>query len=145
MRVSSCLPTCGTRHVDRRQRRRPSGLSQRTSTRAHYRRENTMADGQDRYAAVFEQREGPRFEARHGLSSAQYQQVFDQLVPQGFRPVVVSGYSVGGQDRYAAVFEQREGPQFEARHGLSSAQYQQVFDQLVPQGFRPVVVSGYSI
>lgn len=53
-----------------------------------------MADGQDRYAAVFEQREGPQFEARHGLSSAQYQQVFDQLVPQGFRPVVVSGYSI---------------------------------------------------
>jgi polyglycine hydrolase-like protein len=101
--------------------------------------------GLDRYAAVFEQKGGPPFQARHGLTAAQYQQTFDQLVPQGFRPVIVSGYSSGGQDRYAAVFEQRGGPAFQARHGLTSAQYQQTFDQLVPQGFRPVVVSGYSV
>jgi uncharacterized ParB-like nuclease family protein len=102
-------------------------------------------DGHDRYAAIFEQREGPAFVARHGLTSAQYQQTFDELVGQGFRPVDVSGYEVGGQDRYAAIFEQREGPAFVARYGLTSAQYQQTFDELVGQGFRPVDVSGYEV
>jgi hypothetical protein len=103
-----------------------------------------MTNGSERFAAVFEQQDGPAFQARHGLTAAQYQQTFDQLVGQGFRPVVVSGYSVGGQDRFAAVFEQKSGPAFQARHGLTAAQYQQTFDQLVGQGFRPVIVSGYS-
>jgi Bacterial tandem repeat domain 1 len=102
-------------------------------------------DGHDRYAAIFEQREGPAFVARHGLTSAQYQQTFDELVGQGFRPVDVSGYEVGGQDRYAAIFEQRPGPAFVARHGLTNAGYQAAFDQAVGQGFRLRKVSGYGV
>jgi len=102
-------------------------------------------DGQDRYAAIFEQREGPAFAARHGLSSDQYQQAFDELVGQGFRPVQVSGYSVNGEARFAAIFEQGDGPAFAARHGLSSDQYQQAFDELLSEGFRLVRVSGYSL
>jgi Polyglycine hydrolase-like, structural repeat len=97
----------------------------------------------DRFAAVFEQRQDAPFQARHNITSAQYQQFFDDLVPQGFRPVIVSGYTVNGQERFAAVFEQRQGPQFQARHNITSAQYQQFFDDLVPQGFRPVIVNGY--
>ena len=47
--------------------------------------------------------------ARHGMTSAQYQQTFNELVGQGFRLVQVSGYEVGGTDRYAAIFEKRAG------------------------------------
>jgi hypothetical protein len=86
-------------------------------------------DGRDRYAAIFEQREGPAFQARHGLTNAQYQQTFDELVGQGFRLVDVSGYEVGGEDRYAAIFEQSAGPAFIARHGLTNQQYQAAFDE----------------
>ena len=102
-------------------------------------------NGRDLYAAIFEKRGGPAFAARHGLTSAQYQQTFDQLVPQGFRPRHVSGYVVNGQDFYAAIFEKDGGPAFAARHGLTSAQYQQTFDQLVAQGFRLHQVSGYVV
>jgi hypothetical protein len=101
------------------------------------------AHGADRFAALFEQREGPAFVARHGIDAAAYQQVFDEVVPQGFRPTSLSGYSSNGVDRFAAVFEQIAGPAFVARHGIDGGQYQQLFDELVPQGFRPVVVSGY--
>ena len=83
--------------------------------------------------------------ARHGLTSAQYQQTFDQLRSQGFRLVQVSGYEVSGQARFAAIWEKSSGPERQARHGLTSAQYQQTFDQLLGQGFRPVQVSGYSV
>ena len=98
----------------------------------------------DLYAAVFQQQQGPAFQARHGLTSAQYQQTFDELVPQGYRPTIVSGYLADGQDRFAAVFEQRQGPAFQARHDLTSTQYQQTFDELVRQGYRPTVLCGYS-
>jgi hypothetical protein len=70
---------------------------------------------------------GGPWQARHGLTSAQYQNVFNELTGQGYRLIDVSGYSVGGQDRYAAIWEKREGPAWQARHGLTSAQYQNVF------------------
>ncbi|WP_406469649.1 hypothetical protein OH738_25235 [Streptomyces hirsutus] len=101
------------------------------------------AGGGDRFTAIFEQRPGPAFQARHGLTAAQYQQTFDDLVGQGFRLLHVSGYASGGGDRFAAIFEQRSGPAFQARHGLTAAQYQQTFDDLVGQGFRLVDVNGY--
>ena len=88
------------------------------------------------FAAVWEQDGGPAFEARHNLTADQYQQTFDQLVGQGFRLTCVSGYSLGGQERFAAVWAQDGGPAFEARHNLTADQYQQTFDQLVGQGFR---------
>ncbi|MFF0110912.1 hypothetical protein [Streptomyces hirsutus] len=101
--------------------------------------------GADRFAAIFEQRPGPAFQARHGLTASQYQQTFDDLVGQGFRPVDVNGYlSAGGGERFTAIFEQRPGPAFQARHGLTASQYQQTFDDLVGQGFRLLHVSGYS-
>ena len=102
-------------------------------------------NGQDLYAAIWEQSSGPARQARHGLTSAQYQSTFNQLVSQGYRLVDVSGYSVNGQDLYAAIWEQSSGPARQARHGLTSAQYQSTFNQLVSQGYRLVDVSGYSI
>ncbi len=103
--------------------------------------------GQDFYAAIWEQRpSGPAWVARHGMSSANYQQTFDTLVGQGFRLIHVSGYAVGNQDFYAAIWEQRpSGPAWVARHGMTSANYQQTFDALVSQGFRLVHVSGYGV
>ena len=102
-------------------------------------------DDKDTYAAIWEQRQGPAWQARHGLTSAQYQHEFDTLLGQGYRLVDVSGYTVAGQDRYAAIWEQRQGPAWVARHGLTSAQYQQEFDRLVGQGYRLVDVSGYTV
>ena len=44
----------------------------------------------------------------------------------------------------AAIWEQRDGPPLQARHGLNAAQFQQTFDELLSQGFRLTQVSGYS-
>jgi polyglycine hydrolase-like protein len=97
------------------------------------------------FAAVWEQAGGPAFQARHNLTAAQFQQTFDQLVGQGFRPRAISGYAVGGEPRFAAIWEQAGGPAFQARHNLTAAQFQQTFDQLVGQGFRLRAISGYAV
>ncbi|AFY34989.1 hypothetical protein [Calothrix sp. PCC 7507] len=102
-------------------------------------------NGQDRYAAIWVKSGGSAWVARHGLTSAQYQAAFDQYVGQGYRLVKVSGYNVNGQDRYAAIWDKSNSPAWVARHGLTSAQYQATFDQLVGQGYTPVDVSGYSV
>lgn len=98
-----------------------------------------------RYAAYWERSGGPAWIARHGLTSAQYQQEFDRLLRQGYRPVQVSGYAMGNQDFYAAIWEQRQDVPWAARHGLTSAQYQQAFNDLTRQGYRLVHVSGYGV
>jgi hypothetical protein len=101
---------------------------------------------QDRYAAIWEKKNCPQFVARHGMSSQDYQQAFDQLVgQQGYRLRLVSGYEVGGQDRYAAIWEKTAGPAFVARYGMTSQAYQQAFDQLGQQGYCLTWVSGYSL
>lgn len=100
--------------------------------------------GEDRYAAIWEQSPGPPWEARHGLSADQYQQAFNELAAQGFRLVDVSGYGSAGQDRYAAIWEQRDGPAWQARHGLTSFRYQQDFQQQVATGHRLIGISGYN-
>jgi len=102
---------------------------------------------QDLYAAIWRKPAStPAWQAHHGLTSAQYQAIFDQLVAQGYKPVVVCGYSDGVQDRYAAIFRQLPGvPAWQARHGLTATQYQATFDQLVSQGYRLELVNGYSV
>ncbi|MFF5962097.1 hypothetical protein [Streptomyces luteogriseus] len=98
----------------------------------------------DHFAAIFEKRSGPSWHAVHGLSSDEYQQKFNELVGQGYRPVEVSGYATGDADRFAAIFEQRDGAPFAAFHGLTADQYQQKFNELVMQGYRLVAVRGYA-
>jgi hypothetical protein len=100
---------------------------------------------ESRFNAVWVKRDGPAFQARHGLTAQQYQETFDSLAGQGFRLTCVSGYAEGGQARYAAIWEQDGGPEFQARHGLSRTQYQQTFDELAGQGFALTHVSGYRV
>ena len=100
---------------------------------------------QERYAAIWEQSSGPPFQARGGMTLDEYQATFNQLVGQGYRLVNVSGYSVNGQERYAAIWEQSSGPLQQVRGGMTPDEYQATFNQLVGQGYRLVNVSGYSV
>lgn len=102
-------------------------------------------NGQDHYAAIWRKNaNAPALAAHHGLTSAQHQQLFTDLPAQGFFPVLVNGYRVGGQDRYASIWHNRPGaPAWAARHGLSAADYQHAFNELTGQGFAPMWVSGY--
>jgi CubicO group peptidase (beta-lactamase class C family) len=101
------------------------------------------SNGQARYAAIWQRRGGPAWQARHGLTAAQYQQTFDQLNAQGYHPVVVSGYQVGGVDRYAAIFEAGASPPWVARHSISASEYQMTVDDLRAQGYRPLLVNAH--
>jgi hypothetical protein len=102
---------------------------------------------QDLYAAIWrKEQNAPAWEARHGLTSSQYQMYFNDATGREYKLVVVSGYSDGAQDRYAAIFRKiPHAPAWQARHGLTPAQYQTTFDQLVAQGYRLELVNGHSV
>ncbi|KAF9953708.1 hypothetical protein BGZ72_005223 [Mortierella alpina] len=96
-----------------------------------------------RYAALFDKSSGPKFAARHGLTSAQYQTEFTKLKGEGYRPVAIDAYTVNGQNLFAGIWELSTGPEWAARHGLTPSQFQAEFDRLVKLGFRLISVSGY--
>jgi cytochrome c biogenesis factor len=102
-------------------------------------------NGQERYAAIWDKSATSAWAARHGMTSAQYQAEFNKYVAQGYRLAQVSGYSVNGQERYAAIWDKSATSAWAARHGMTSAQYQAEVDKYVAQGYRIAQVSGYSV
>ncbi len=97
------------------------------------------------FSAIWEQQRGLPWIARHDLTSAQYQQLFDELSGQGWRLRCVSGYDVGGEARYACIWDRYAGPSWAARHGLDAVGYQQAFNELGERGFRLIQVVGYPV
>ena len=101
--------------------------------------------GQTLFAAIWEKKGGGALAARHGMTTSEYQEEFDDFKAQGYRLTHVSGYDGGGSARYAAIWEKQSGGDWEARHGLTTDQYQEAFDQFKAEGFRLMHVDGYAI
>jgi len=102
-------------------------------------------NGQELYAAIWVKKAGPAWEGRHGLSSADYQASFNDLSGKGYRLMSVSGYAVGGQPKFAAIWEKNSGMAWAAKHNMTAAQYQQAFTDNANQGYRLKHVSGYVV
>jgi CubicO group peptidase (beta-lactamase class C family) len=81
------------------------------------------------------------FIAYHGVTGAVHQARVDELGPRGFRLTSLSVSGAPQDARYAAVWQQRNGPPWFAVHGLSATEYQTRFDDLNAQGFAPTLVS----
>jgi CubicO group peptidase (beta-lactamase class C family) len=101
--------------------------------------------GGEEFAAIFEKTSGPAWVAHHAMTAAQYQQQFNAQLQAGYHLVLVGGYPAGNDVHYVAIWEQGAVVPWQARHGLSASDYQQTFSDLRYQGYRPVVVSGYSL
>jgi CubicO group peptidase (beta-lactamase class C family) len=103
-----------------------------------------VSGGSERYEALWVKAAGPAWQARHGMSSADYQKAFDAFAKQGYRLTWVSAHEAGGQLRYEGIWEKTTGPAWQARHGMTASQYQQAFEDFAKQGYRLIHVYGYS-
>lgn len=101
--------------------------------------------GQARYAGVWEQSGDGPWAARHGVSPDDYQAAFTQLANDGLTLRKVAGFTVGGETRYCAIWEQRPLPAWSGRHAVPIADWQRVFDDHYYQGYRPRQVAGYAV
>lgn len=86
------------------------------------------------FSAIWEQEKGLPWIAQHDLTADEYQQLFNQLHVQGWPLRCVSGYEVGGEERYACIWDRYSGPGWVARHRLNADEYQRAFNELKDQG-----------
>jgi hypothetical protein len=61
-------------------------------------------DGKIYFSAIFASKPAGALSARHGLSGQQYQSEWENATGNGYLTRVVTGYSVGGSARFAAVW-----------------------------------------
>lgn len=102
-------------------------------------------DGQVLYAAIWNKIPGSAWGARHGLSSADYQSAFTDMTNKGYRLISISGYGVGNQARFAAIWDKSAGGAWTAKHNMTASQYQHAFDDYSKQGYRLQFISGYVV
>src|SRR5438552_3459334 len=81
------------------------------------------------------------WEAYHDRTSAEHQAHFDSLFPKGWRMISLSVYGTRGDERYAAVWVERAGPDWSAVHGINGPAYQLALNNNTAAGFRPVLLS----
>jgi serine/threonine protein kinase len=86
-----------------------------------------------------------RYLAIHGVDSAALVAWAGELRQTGYRPISLSGYTVGGKPLFAAIaVKNDEGYPWELRHDLPSEGYQQLFTtELTPRGYRAISVTGF--
>jgi len=96
-----------------------------------------------RYAAVWMQRPAPAFRAVHGVDATGYQVAFDSATAAGFVPITLSATGPANNARFAAVFEQGIAAPWVARHGLTTADFEQQMQQARVQGLIPRSVALY--
>src|SRR5205807_2722577 len=99
--------------------------------------------GAARYAVIFDHSSGPQWQVRHNLDAQEFQQTFNNLSHEGFRAVEISGYNLGGSDRYAVLWEKTGGARW-ARNGVPDASYQNVYDNMHYSGGRPLFVTAFT-
>jgi hypothetical protein len=68
------------------------------------------------------------FNAYHGVSAADHQARFNDLLSKGYRIISLSVYGDPANASYAAVWVQRAGAAWQAFHGKSASDYQAFFD-----------------
>jgi CubicO group peptidase (beta-lactamase class C family) len=97
------------------------------------------------YAAIWNKAGGPEPVERHNLTGAQYQQDFNDFAKQGLRLREVSGYSPGGVDHYAAIWDKGgDGAPWIAHNGVPLSGYQTSFDVDRFQGWQPLYVQAFT-
>lgn len=76
--------------------------------------------------------------AHHGLSAAQYQQVFNNWVKQGYMPTYINiAANERGVRIYCVIFEKIPNPPiWQARHELNEQDFQRTKAELTRQGYK---------
>jgi serine/threonine protein kinase/CubicO group peptidase (beta-lactamase class C family) len=83
--------------------------------------------------------------SREDLNTEQFQAALDDARRAGDHPISASAYPVGGAIRFALILARDPQPRpWQERHGLSAAEVNDELARRAAEGWRPVVIAGYS-
>lgn len=102
-------------------------------------------NGQELYEALWVKNNGTAWAASHTMTAQTYQDLFDYYYKKGYRLTCISGFAVGNQPKFAAVWEKTAGPAWAAKHNMTAAAYQQAVEDFKKTGYRPRQVCGYVV
>ena len=93
--------------------------------------------GAAKFAAVWERKTNSiPWVAHHQLTPAQFQQYRTNYAAQNLHPVFLTGFGVGGQQYFSAIWEYAANPDVESRAGMSWPDYFTAETALAIQGYK---------
>jgi uncharacterized protein (UPF0297 family) len=82
---------------------------------------------------------------RYNLTPQQLEQFNREMDDHRFEPIQISGYTVNGQSRYAAMFRAvRINKRKTLRYEMDQATFNQVYNELHSQGYVPIQISSFN-
>lgn len=96
-----------------------------------------------RYYALYEKKSLGSYRAKSAIPVAEYQAFYDQQKALGRQPIYLNAFSHGGQSYLSAVFSPTATGTLAARHGMTSAEYQNEWTNWTGEGYRTQHVTGY--
>jgi hypothetical protein len=99
--------------------------------------------GERSYVGLYEKRDVGSFFVKSFLTPSDYQAQFDANVAAGRKLAYLNAYTHAGSPRISAIWQEKAGSPFVARHGLTSSGYQAEFDKHLGEGFLTRAVTGY--
>jgi CubicO group peptidase (beta-lactamase class C family) len=94
------------------------------------------AQGKVWYSAIWEKKDGPDVKGFHGLTSQEYNDKYFSMKNSGYRLRCVSGVDGGNQAYFAGIWEKTNGPSLATHHMMTSADYQEKFNDYGAKGYR---------
>lgn len=104
-------------------------------------------DGGDQayFAGIWEKTSGPSLATHHMMTSADYQEKFNDYGSKGYHLSHLQAFVAGGKDYYAAIWEKNAGPAQWAHHRLSEPNYQTMALNYFYQGFTMEQTCAYTL
>jgi hypothetical protein len=100
-------------------------------------------NGNRSYTALYEKTNIGSFVAKSFLTAADYQKQFDENKEQVRQIAYLNAYEHNGEPRFTAIWNSVTNGTFKARHGLSSNQYQNEWEEALKNGLLTRNVTGY--
>jgi len=106
--------------------------------------ESYLSGGHICYATIFVKSPGPAWNAYHGKTAAEHKKLFDELTADGWRPVIISVVSVGGERMHTALYEKENVGSFFTQNFLTADEYQTAFNDNDKAGRKLVYLNAYN-
>jgi CubicO group peptidase (beta-lactamase class C family) len=103
-----------------------------------------VADGAEQYASLWMRDGGPEWQTRYGLTTSEFRKVSEDLEKDGYRTTWISAHELGGELRYAGIYERTDLPVRRVRLGIASNHLRSMLAEFAKEGLQPVHLYGYS-